>query len=92
MASRVTLRAKEGETSVGPRRKPRDLLSKMTRIYKMIWRWAFLACFACLPARAQDTQFIPEVDGYLKLNSVVRTYLQAKDDREGGEVQAFSSI
>jgi Protein of unknown function (DUF2490) len=57
----------------------------MMRIHKTIWRWAFLACFACLPARAQDTQFIPEVDGYLKLNSFVRTYLQAKDDREGGD-------
>lgn len=57
----------------------------MTRIYKTIWCWAFLGCFACLPARAQDTQFIPEVDAYLKLNSVVRTYVQAKDDREGGD-------
>jgi hypothetical protein len=60
-------------------------VQKMIRIYKMIWRWAFLACFACLPVRAQDTQFIPEVDAYLKLNSVVRTYFQAKDDREGGD-------
>jgi hypothetical protein len=57
----------------------------MTRIHKTIWRCAFLVCFACLPARAQDTQFIPEVDAYLKLNSVVRTYVQAKDDREGGD-------
>jgi hypothetical protein len=57
----------------------------MTRIHKMIWRCAFLVGFVCLPARAQDTQFIPEVDAYLKLNSVVRTYLQAKDDREGGD-------
>lgn len=59
--------------------------SKMTRIYKTIWRSVFLVCFACLPARAQDTQFIPEVDAYLKVNSVVRTYFQAKDDREGGD-------
>jgi hypothetical protein len=58
---------------------------QMTRIHKMIWRWAFLACLACLPARAQDTQFIPETDAYLKLNSVVRPYLQAKDDRDGGD-------
>lgn len=58
---------------------------KMNRVHKTVWRCVFLACFACLPARAQDTQFIPEVDAYLKLNSVVRTYIQAKDDREGGD-------
>jgi hypothetical protein len=57
----------------------------MTQVYKTIWLCVFLACFACVPARAQDTQFIPEVDAYLKLNSVVRTYFQAKDDREGGD-------
>jgi hypothetical protein len=62
----------------------------MTRIHKTIWRCAFLVCFVCLPARAQDTQFIPEVDAYLKLNSVVRTYVQAKDDREGGDSTQFA--
>jgi hypothetical protein len=30
-------------------------------------------------------QFLPEVDTYLKLNSKVRVYFQAKDDREGGD-------
>ncbi|HZV86778.1 MAG TPA: DUF2490 domain-containing protein [Candidatus Binatus sp.] len=62
----------------------------MTRIHKTMWRCAFLAGFACLPACAQDTQFIPEVDAYLKLNSVVRTYIQAKDDREGGDSTQFA--
>jgi len=62
----------------------------MTRIHKTIWRWVFLTCFTCLPARAQDTQFIPEVDSYLKLNSFVRTYLQAKDDRDGGDSTQFA--
>jgi hypothetical protein len=62
----------------------------MTRIHKTLWRWVFLACFACLPARAQDPQFIPKVDSYLKLNSVVRTYLQAKDDRDGGDSTQFA--
>jgi hypothetical protein len=62
----------------------------MTRIHKTIWRCAFLVCFVCLPARAQVTQFIPEVDTYLKLNSVVRTYVQAKDDREGGDSTQFA--
>jgi hypothetical protein len=62
----------------------------MLRIHKTISRCAFLACFVCLPARAQNTQFIPEVDTYLKLNSVVRTYVQAKDDREGGDSTQFA--
>jgi hypothetical protein len=62
----------------------------MTRIHKTIWRCAFLVGFVCLSARAQDTQFIPEVDAYLKLNSVVRTYVQAKDDREGGDSTQFA--
>jgi len=62
----------------------------MTRLHKIILRSAVLACFACQPVRAQDTQFIPEVDGYLKLNSVVRTYVQAKDDREGGDSTQFA--
>jgi len=44
----------------------------------------------CLPARAQDVQFIPEVDGYLKLNSTVRVYLEAKDDRDGGDSTQFA--
>jgi len=65
-------------------------IPRMTRIHKRIWLWAFLACFACLPTGAQDTQFIPEADAYLKLNSVVRTYLQAKDDREGGDSTQFA--
>lgn len=59
--------------------------SKVTRIHKAIWRCVFLTCFACVPARAQDTQFLPEVDSYLRVNSFVRTYFQAKDDREGGD-------
>jgi hypothetical protein len=62
----------------------------MKRIHKLLWRCAFLACFACVPVRAQNTQFIPEVDSYLKLNSVVRAELQAKDDRDGGDSSQFA--
>ena len=62
----------------------------MNRVYKTICRCVFLAFFACLPARGQDTQFIPETDAYLKLNSNVRTYFQAKDDREGGDSTQLS--
>jgi len=35
--------------------------------------------------RAQTVQFLPEVDTYLKLNSMFRIYSEAKDDRDGGD-------
>ena len=46
--------------------------------------------FVCIAAHAQDTQFLPEIDGYLKINSSIRTYVQAKDDREGGDPTQFT--
>jgi hypothetical protein len=49
-----------------------------------------LVCVACLSARAQNFQFLPEVDAHLKLNSVFNTYLEAKDDRDGGESDQFA--
>lgn len=52
--------------------------------------WIFLSCLVCLPAQAQTTQFLPEIDGYLSVNSTVHLYLQAKDDREGGDPQQFT--
>jgi hypothetical protein len=39
---------------------------------------------------AQAAHFLPEVDGHLTLNSYMRTYLQAKDDREEGASDQFS--
>jgi hypothetical protein len=41
--------------------------------------------FACVAARAQSVEFLPEIDTYLKLNSTVRAYFEAKDDRDGGD-------
>jgi hypothetical protein len=35
--------------------------------------------------QAQTVQFLPEVDGYLKLNKMFRAYYEAKDDRDGGD-------
>jgi hypothetical protein len=49
-----------------------------------------LACFGCLPVHSQDTQFLPEIDANLSVNSHFRTYLQAKDDREGGDPTQFT--
>jgi hypothetical protein len=39
---------------------------------------------------AQSVQFLPEVDTHLKLNSFMRTYIQAKDDRDEGASNQFS--
>lgn len=58
----------------------------MTQPHQTFWRWAFFLAFACLPVFAQqNVQFLPEVDTYLKLNSVSRVYVEAKDDQDGGD-------
>jgi hypothetical protein len=58
----------------------------MTRTHKTVWKFAFLLGFACQPAFAQqDVQFLPEVDAYLKLNPMLRMYVEAKDDQDGGD-------
>ena len=44
-----------------------------------------MLCAACVSVRPQDIQFLPEVNAHLTLNSTFRVYLQAKDDREGGD-------
>jgi hypothetical protein len=41
-------------------------------------------------AFAQSAQFLPEIDTNLKVNSFLRTYLQAKDDRDEGASDQFS--
>src|SRR5271157_1671814 len=51
-------------------------------------RWLqilFSLVVACISVRAQTVQFLPEVDTYLKLNSMVRVYSESKDDRDGGD-------
>jgi len=58
----------------------------MTRTHKAFGRRAFFLCFACATAVAQqNVQFLPEVDAYLKLNSMFRVYVEAKDDQDGGD-------
>jgi Protein of unknown function (DUF2490) len=49
--------------------------------------WWLLIFFALsrTVATAQDVQFLPEADLYLKLKSNVRLRVQAKDTREGGD-------
>jgi len=60
---------------------------KMTALF---FRVALPLLFVSAPARAQDVQFIPETDAYLKLTPNIRAYLQAKDDREGGDSTQFA--
>jgi len=57
----------------------------MARYGVTICGWAFLLSLGGLPVRAQETEFLPEIDAHLKLNSTFRTYLEAKDDRDGGD-------
>jgi hypothetical protein len=47
-------------------------------------------CIAGIGVHAQDVHFLPEIDGHLTLNSSFRIYVQAKDDREGGDPQQFT--
>jgi hypothetical protein len=58
--------------------------------YRQLWAQLLFVFVAPLLAQSQDTQFLPEIDAYLKLNSSIRTYLQAKDDREGGDPEQFT--
>jgi hypothetical protein len=62
----------------------------MTWQGKRAWVWAALALFGCLPVRAQNVQFLPEVDAHLTINSTWKTYLEAKDDRDEGASSQFS--
>src|SRR5439155_2125040 len=40
--------------------------------------------------KAQSVQFLPEVDNYLKINSMFRVYSELKDDRDGGDSTQFT--
>ena len=62
----------------------------MKQHFQKMWRCALFACLTGLPAHTQDVQFLPEVDVHLKLNSTLRTYLEAKDDRAGGDPTQFT--
>jgi hypothetical protein len=62
----------------------------MRRAHEIFSRCALLIFLACLPVCAQEVQFLPEIDAHLKLNSTFRAYLEAKDDRDGGESDQFA--
>jgi hypothetical protein len=49
-----------------------------------------LVCGTCFSVRAQSPEFVPEIDTHVTLNSYMRTYLVAKDDRDAGASSQFS--
>jgi hypothetical protein len=49
-----------------------------------------LLCLVGPQVHCQDTQFLLEIDAHLTVNSYLRAYLQAKDDREGGDPEQFT--
>lgn len=63
---------------------------KLPGIRRIIWGWLGLVYLVCTPARAQETEFIPEINTHLKLNSFLRAYVEAKDDRDGGDSSQFA--
>src|SRR5579871_1551398 len=42
------------------------------------------------PVLAQSVEFLPEVDAWIKLSSLMRTYAEAKDDRDAGMQDQFA--
>ncbi len=62
----------------------------MSRLLGVALSIGTLFFLSCLPARAQNLQFEPEADAHLNLNSTFRAYLQAKDDRDGGDSTQFA--
>jgi len=46
----------------------------------MLLVWLF-----SIPVHSQEVQFLPEVDAHLTVNSRFRTYLEVKEDRDGGD-------
>jgi uncharacterized protein DUF2490 len=62
----------------------------MTRTRSSLLTCVVLVWLTCSPARAQNVQFLPEVDAHVTLNSNFRAYLEAKDDRDGGDPAQFA--
>ena len=61
----------------------------MRQALRIFAGWMLFACFTWQPARAQNLQFLPEIDAYLTVKPDVRVYLEAKDDRDGGDPTQF---
>jgi Protein of unknown function (DUF2490) len=67
----------------------------MTRCWHISVAFAagmLLTCLGCPKMRAQDSEFqtLPELDTHIELNDSARIYVQAKDDRDGGDPTQFT--
>jgi len=52
---------------------------------RIIWLFVAFLSVCCGIASAQESELLPELDVYLKLDSSVRIRVQASDTREGGD-------
>jgi hypothetical protein len=59
--------------------------SKITMALRIFWLVFVVLTVSCGAATAQETEFLPELDVYFKLNESVRLMAQAKNTREGGD-------
>jgi len=62
----------------------------MSRTLGFSWKTVVLVLACSVPARSQETQFLPEIDAHLNLNSTLRAYVEAKNDRDGGDPTQFT--
>lgn len=77
---------------------PRERLAAVINNWKASLSLRYKSCLIAallfsstgIPALAQSVEFVPETDTYFKLNSTLRAYLQAKDDRDEGASDQFS--
>ena len=57
----------------------------MAQLHRTFRREVIFLGLALLPACAQNVQFLPEVDTYVRLNSVLQMYVEAKSDQDAGD-------
>src|ERR1700722_13498480 len=62
----------------------------VTRFPRACLTIAALFLGVSIPVRAQSLQTVPEIDTHVTVSNFVRTYLQAKDDRDAGASDQFS--
>jgi hypothetical protein len=68
----------------------RETRGWMSRGFGLSLMTALLVLAFCLPAQSQEKQFLPEIDAHLELNSSLRVYVEAKNDRDGGDPTQFT--
>jgi hypothetical protein len=63
----------------------RHVATTISRTRKIWPKVTLSLLLSCVSMSAQTVQFLPEVDTYLRLNSMFRAYYETKDDRDGGD-------